>query len=79
AARRAELEQALRGTGDHETTNGHGNGNGNGDGAADALIRLALELDALERVQPRVDSWLRITVAAASEDPGVAPFGEGPA
>jgi hypothetical protein len=48
-------------------------------GTADEAIRLALELDALERVQPRIDSWLRIAVGAVSDDPGPAPFGEGPA
>jgi hypothetical protein len=47
--------------------------------AADEAIRLALELDALERVQPRIDAWLRVTVGAVSDDPGPAPFGEGPA
>jgi hypothetical protein len=48
-------------------------------GIADEMIRLALELDALERVQSRIDSWLRITVGAVSDDPGPAPFGECPA
>jgi hypothetical protein len=43
-------------------------------------LRLALELDALERIQPRIDSWLRVGVGAVSEDAGLpAPFGEGPA
>jgi hypothetical protein len=47
---------------------------------ADEAIRLALELDALERVQPRIDSWLRVAVRAVSDDdPGPGPFGEGPA
>jgi hypothetical protein len=64
AALRVELERMLRGA--DET-------------AADAAIRLAVELDARERVQPRIDSWLRVAVGAVSDDPGPAPFGEGPA
>jgi hypothetical protein len=64
AALRIELERTLRAA--DET-------------AADEAIRLAVELDALERVQPRIDSWLRVAVGAVSEDPGRAPFGEGPA
>jgi hypothetical protein len=47
--------------------------------AADEAIRLARELEALERVQPRIDSWLRVAVGAVSDDPGLEPFGEGPA
>jgi hypothetical protein len=47
--------------------------------ATDEAIRLTCELDALERVQPRVDSWLCATVGALSYDPGLEPFGEGPA
>jgi hypothetical protein len=43
------------------------------------VIRLAREPDGLERVQPRIDSWLRIAVGVVSVDPGPAPFGEGPA
>jgi hypothetical protein len=46
---------------------------------ADEAIRLALELDALERIQPRIDSWLRVAVAAVADNEGLAPFGEGPA
>ena len=65
AAGRTELERALGRVGDAA--------------AAAEVIRLTLELDALERVQPRIDSWLRIAVGAASDDPGAAPFGEGPA
>jgi hypothetical protein len=69
AARRAELERVLRVT---------------APAAADAVevaddaIRLALELDALERVQPRIDGWLRVAVSAVSDDREQAPFGEGP-
>ena len=40
--------------------------------------QLARELDSLERVQPRVDSWLRVAVGAVADDPGLEPFGEGP-
>jgi hypothetical protein len=47
--------------------------------SADDAIRLARELDALERVQPRIDSWLRAAVGTLSDDPGLEPFGEGPA
>jgi hypothetical protein len=46
--------------------------------AADEAIRLAREIDALERVQPRIDSWLRLAVGAVSDDLGAEPFGEGP-
>jgi hypothetical protein len=72
AARRTELERALGRVGDAAAAGGTVE-------AADAAIRIALELDALERVQPRIDSWLRIAVGALSDDPGPAPFGEGPA
>jgi hypothetical protein len=47
--------------------------------AADEAIRLAIELDALERLLPRIYSWLRVAVGAVSDDPGLEPFGEGPA
>jgi hypothetical protein len=47
--------------------------------ATDEAIRLTCALDTLERVQPRVDAWLRAAVGALSYDPGPAPFGEGPA
>jgi hypothetical protein len=47
--------------------------------AADRAIRLAVELDALERVQSRIDSWLRIAVDAVSDHPAPEPFGEGSA
>jgi hypothetical protein len=46
--------------------------------AADEAIRLAVELDALERLLPRIYSWLRVAVGAVSDDPGLEPFGEGP-
>jgi hypothetical protein len=72
AALRVELERALRAVDETAAA-------GAGVEAADEAIRLACELDALERVQPRVDSWLRVTVGALADDPGLAPFGEGPA
>jgi hypothetical protein len=47
-------------------------------GEADEVLRLAVELDAVERVQPTIDSWLRVAIGAVSDDPGLEPFGEGP-
>jgi hypothetical protein len=72
AALRDELERAL-GTVDEAAAAGQA------DGAADEAIRLTRELDALERIQPRIDSWLRATAGALSGHPGLEPFGEGPA
>ncbi len=69
---RESLERALRAVDDAAAE-------GRGDEAADTALELARELDALERVQPRVDSWLRVAVGAVADDPGLAPFGEGPA
>jgi hypothetical protein len=72
-ARRTELERALRIVDEAAAS-------GSAVEPADEAIRLALELDALERVQPRIDSWLRVTVGAVTDDPRqLAPFGEGPA
>jgi hypothetical protein len=72
-ARRTELERALRSVDEAAAT-------GSAVEPADEAIRLAVELDALERVQPRIDSWLRVAVGAVSDDPeSLAPFGEGPA
>jgi hypothetical protein len=71
AALRVELERALRTVDDSAVT-------GPAVEAADEAIRLALELDALERVLPRIDGWLRVAVGAVSDDPGPEPFGEGP-
>ena len=71
-ALRSELERALRAVDDAVPE-------GRGDEAADHALALARELDALERIQPRVDSWLRVAVGAVADDPGLAPFGEGPA
>ena len=68
SALRIELERALRAVDD---TPGRSE-------AADRAIELARELDSLERVQPRIDSWLRVAVGSVSDDPGLEPFGEGP-
>ena len=71
SALRVELERALRAVDDAVEA-------GTGEQAADEALALARELDALERVQPRVDSWLRVAVGAVADDPGLEPFGEGP-
>jgi hypothetical protein len=68
---RDDLERALRAVDDAVAE-------GRGDEAADTALELARELDSLERVQPRVDSWLRVAIGAVADDPGLAPFGEGP-
>jgi hypothetical protein len=72
SALRVELERALRAVDDAVAES-------RGEEAADEALRLARELDSLERVQPRVDSWLRVAVGAVADDPGLEPFGEGPA
>jgi hypothetical protein len=72
SALRVDLERSLRAVDDAVA-------GGNAEEAADEALRLARELDSLERVQPRVDSWLRVAVGAVSDDPGLEPFGEGPA
>ena len=69
---RVDLERALRAVDDAVAE-------GRGDEAADTALELARELDSLERVQPRVDSWLRVAIGAVADDPGLEPFGEGPA
>jgi hypothetical protein len=69
---RIELERSLRAVDDAVAE-------GREIEAADEALELARELDSLERVQPRVDSWLRVAVGAVSDDPGLEPFGEGPA
>jgi hypothetical protein len=71
---RGELERALRSVDDAAATGGE-----TAEAAADEAIRLTRELEALERVQPRIDSWLRVAVGAVADDPGQEPFGEGPA
>ncbi|HYZ29900.1 MAG TPA: hypothetical protein VE570_12640 [Thermoleophilaceae bacterium] len=72
AALRIELERAWSAVDGAAASDGEA-------AAADEVLRLARELDALERIQPRVDSWLRVAVSAVSDDPGPEPFGEGPA
>jgi hypothetical protein len=69
SALRIELERALRAV-DEAPSETEG---------ADRAIELARELDSLERVQPRIDSWLRVAVGSVSDVPGLEPFGEGPA
>jgi hypothetical protein len=39
---------------------------------------LLVELDSLERVQPRIDAWLRVSVGALSDEVQMGPVGEGP-
>ena len=73
SALRGELERALRAVDDAVEADG------DADAAADEALALARELDSLERVQPRVDSWLRVSVGSVVDDPGLEPFGEGPA
>ena len=72
AVLRDDLERALRAVDDAVE------GGGDAEAAADEALALARALDALERIQPRVDSWLRVAVGAVADDPGLAPFGEGP-
>jgi hypothetical protein len=74
AGLRVDLERALRAVDEAAAA-----GPAEAEAAADEAIRLARELEALERVQPRIDSWLRVAVGAVSDDPGLEPFGEGPA
>ena len=50
----------------------------NTDEAADAALALLVELDGLERVQPRIDSWLRVSVGAMVDEFQMGPMGEGP-
>ena len=71
SALRGELERALRAVDDAVA-------DGRGEEAADEALALARELDSLERIQPRVDSWLRVSVGSVADDPGLEPFGEGP-
>jgi hypothetical protein len=71
SALRVELARALRAVDDAVEA-------GRGEEAADEALTLARELDSLERVQPRVDSWLRVAVGAVADDQGLEPFGEGP-
>lgn len=67
---RHELESALHAV-DAAAVRGTGV-----DVAADEALRLTLELDALERVQPRVDAWLRLASGVNANESWLAPFGE---
>jgi hypothetical protein len=71
-ALRGDLERALRGAGDvaHD--------GGELDAASDRALSLLVELDSLERVQPRIDAWLRVSVGALSDEVQMGPVGEGP-
>ena len=46
-------------------------------GTADAALATACQLDALERLQPRVDSWLADYVAALVSIPEPEIYGDG--
>ena len=48
------------------------------DAASDTALSLLVELDSLERVQPRIDAWLRVSVGALSDEVQMGPVGEGP-
>jgi hypothetical protein len=65
---RVDLEQALRGIGDTVDL----------DASADRALALLMELDSLERVQPRIDAWLRVSVGALADNQPIGPVGEGP-
>jgi hypothetical protein len=69
---RDELEHALRAVDDAAAE-----GTADCPERSDAALALLMELDALERVQPRIDSWLRVSAGAFSESP-MMPVGEGP-
>jgi hypothetical protein len=71
AALRPQLERSLRAVDDAPE--------GETDAAADAALALLVELDELERVQPRIDSWLRVSVGAMVDEAQIGPMGEGPA
>ena len=71
-ALRSDLESALRAAGDvaHD--------GGDLDTTSDQALALLVELDSLERVQPRIDAWLRVSVGALSDEVQMGPVGEGP-
>jgi hypothetical protein len=69
AALRPELERALRAVDEAVPDT---------DAAADHALALLVELDGLERVQPRIDSWLRVSVGALADELQMGPMGEGP-
>jgi hypothetical protein len=53
-------------------------GGGDLEAASDTALSLLVELDSLERVQPRIDAWLRVSVGALSDEVQMGPVGEGP-
>jgi hypothetical protein len=68
---RGELERALRASEDALPL---------GEGTEpNSVLIVACELDTLERVQPRIDSWLQAYVAALINERTPETFGEGPA
>ncbi|MFT4036090.1 MAG: hypothetical protein QM679_11010 [Patulibacter sp.] len=67
AALRAELASAIIEAGERGDAE-----------SADALLEAMLELQALERLQLRVDAGLRASAGALAEQEHPAPLGEGP-
>ena len=65
---RANLEKTLR-----EMSEG-----GDPDALAERAIDILIELDQLERIQPRIDAWLRVAVGAVEDEIQSGPMGEGP-
>ena len=65
---RTNLEKTLR-----EMSEG-----GDPEALAERAVALLIELDALERIQPRIDAWLRVAVGALEDEIQTGPMGEGP-
>jgi len=65
---RTQLERTLK-----EMSEG-----GDADALAERAIELLIELDTLERIQPRIDAWLRVAVGALEDEIQGGPVGEGP-
>ena len=65
---RSSLEQTLK-----EMSEG-----GDPEALAERAIALLIELDTLERIQPRIDAWLRVAVGAIEDEIQGGPVGEGP-
>ncbi len=51
---------------------------GDPDAFAERAIALLIELDTLERIQPRIDAWLRVSIGALEDEIQSGPMGEGP-
>ena len=51
---------------------------GDPDALAQQAIDVLIELDELERIQPRIDAWLRVAVGALEDEIQGGPVGEGP-